>query len=236
MDVSGNQAYTFVQRVTGSVFTEAEVKSVILEAYRIFCRTTGVLWERSTASGLQDVAATATYTLPTNTLQVERVSYRGRTIYPLRSEQLVDVDALALTNQGTVIGYLLDGDGTSILRKYRVPPVSFASSGNTTAVEFVASANALYSGANSVAFRMQPWMVRYVEFYTISMLLRRNGVAQDLKFADHFQQRYLAGVKRTLQRKSKFLSRRTGVFGSGPLTRTIPIGPRLPWEYGEVVR
>lgn len=236
MDVTGTKALAFVQRVTGSVFTDAEIKTVIKEAYKIFCRTTGVLWERSTDSTLQDVAATPTYTLPTNTLQVERVSYRGRTIYPLRSEQLVNVDALALTNQGTVIGYLLDGDGPTKIRKYRVPAESFASSGNTTAVEFVAAANTLSFSTLLDAFKIQPWMVRYVEFYAISMLLRRNGVAQDLKFADHFQQRYLAGVKRTLQRKSKFLSRRTGVFGSGPLTRTIPIGPRLPWEYGEVVR
>ena len=232
MDVNLGDATTYVQRVTGSVFTTTQVENALKDAYREFCRTTGVLFTKAEPSGIQDVASTATYTLPTDLLQLERVSYLSKLIYPFRSEQLTQEDATCLSMEGTVIGYILDGDGPTKLRKYRIPAATETDS--RTSIEYTRQGATLTS--SDTGFEVPPWMVRYIECYAISRLLRRNGVAQDLKFADHFHQRYLAGVKRVLTRKSKFLSRRTGVFGGGPSTRAIPIGPRLPWEYGQVVR
>lgn len=232
MDVTLTDATNYIQRLTGNVFSTTQVQNALKDAYRVFCRETGVLWTKASPAGLQDVASTATYTLPTDLLQVERLSYLSRTIWPMRSEQLTQMDATALTVEGTVVGYILDGDGPTKIRKYRVPAATDVDS--RTSIEYTRQGATLSSG--DTGFEVPPWMVRYIECYAISQLLRRDGIAQDLKYADHFRQRYLDGVKRTLQRKSKFLSRRTGVFGGGPSTRTIPIGPRLPWEYGEVVR
>ena len=224
-------ASQYLDRITGGVFPLDDRNQMLNEGYAEFCRKTGVLFTRSTPAGIQDIASTATYTLPTDTAQVERLSYRNRTIFPLNSEILVQLDAQALSTEGTVVGYILDGDGTSTIRKFRVPAATDASS--LTAIEYQ---NLPATLTSSVGFQIPPYMVRYIVWYAAYRLLRRNGVAQDLKFSDHFHGRFLEGVRRTLVRKSKFTSRRTGVLGGGPTTRRIPIGPRLPWNYGPEVR
>ena len=224
-------AHAEVDRLTGGVFPSEDIDTTLVAGYRDFCRRTGVLFVRSTPAALQDVANTATYTLPSDVAQVQRVSYSGRTLSPLRSEHLVRVDAQALSVAGTVVGYVLDGDGVTKLRKFRVPSATDTTS--KTAIEYTASAGTLDS---THAFQIPPWMVKYVIWYAVAALLKRNGVGQALKFSDHFQQRYDAGVKRTLSRKSKFLSRRTGVLGGGPTAKRTPIGPSFPWNYGQVVR
>ncbi len=234
MSINLPEVITYVQRVTGSVFTDDQITEAFREGYYEFTRTTGLLFTRDTPAALQDVINTAIYALPADLYSVERVSYRGIKLPVLRSEELVPLDNLALETQGTVIGYMLDGDGVSWLRKYRIPAATDTDS--RTAIEYIRRPMDLKFGLLNNVLEIPPFMTRYVEWYTIYRLLRRNGVAQDLQFSDHFHQRYLAGVKRTLERKSKFLSRRTGVLGGGPSTRGIPIGPRLPWEYGEVVR
>ena len=230
MDVTLTQAQTYINKVTGSAFSASVVTAVLKEGYNVFCRATGVLCTDGTPSGIQDVASQATYDLPIDLLSVERISYLGRTIYPLRSEQLTRQDNQALTVEGTVIGYLLDGDGVGKLRKYRVPSETDVAS--RTRIEYFR----LGADLSSTHYQIQPWMVRLTWYYALAKLLRRDGVTQDLKFSDHFQQRYLAGVARVIRRKSKYQSRRTGVLGGGPTTRGIPIGPRLPWNYGEVGR
>lgn len=230
MDLTLTQGITYINEVTGSVFTTPVITVALKEGYDIFCRATEVLCSDGEPSGLQDIAHQATYTLPTDLLSVERMSYLGRTIYPLRSEQLTQLDNTALTMEGVVIGYILDGDGVNLVRKYRIPAVTDSSS--ATHLDW------LRRGADldSTHYQIPPYMVRITWYYALSKLLRRDGVTQDLKFSDHFQERYLNGVQRIIRRKSKYLTRRMGVLGSGPAARGIPIGPRLPWEYGEVVR
>ena len=230
MDVTLTQALTYINKVTGNVFTTPVITTALKEGYDVFCRATGCLVYDGEPAALQDVASTATYTLPDDLLSVERISYLGRTIYPLRSEQLVLKDNQALLTEGTVIGYLLDGDGVTKLRKYRIPAETDVDS--RTHIDYIRKGADL----SSTHYEIQPWMVRLTWYYALAKLLRRDGVTQDLKFSDHFQQRYLAGVQRVLRRKSKYQSRRAGVLGGGPTTRGIPIGPRLPWNYGEVVR
>ena len=230
MDVTLTQATDYINRVTGNVFTPPVITAALKEGYDVFARVTGVLCSDGTPAGIQDIAHTATYTLPTGLLSVERLSYLGRTLYPVRSELLTRDDNTALTVEGTVIAYILDGDGVTLLRKYRIPAETDASS--RTRMEWIRKGADL----STTHYEIPPYMVRITWYYALAKLLRRDGVTQDLQFADHFQQRYLAGVQRVLQRKSKFQSRRMGVLGGGPTTRGIPIGPRLPWNYGEVVR
>jgi len=230
MDVTLTDGITYINLVTGNVFTTPVITVALKEGYSVFARATVVLCTDGTPAGIQDVASQALYTLPTDLLSVERLSYLGRTIFPLRSEQLTHLDNQALSVTGEVIAYVLDGDGVTQLRKYRVPAAT--DSASRTYIDYIRAGADL----DTTNYQIPPWMARLTWYYALAKLLRRQGVAQDLNFSDHFQQRYLAGVQRVLRRKSKYLTRRSGILGGGPTSKGIPIGPRLPWNYGEVVR
>lgn len=212
---------------TNTIWSNTEVDAYLQEGYNRFLRATLSLWQKATPSGLQDVANTATYTLPTDLIEVDRISYDGRRLIPMRSEQLTRVDYAAYTESGYVVGYVLDGDGYSTLRKYRIPAATDSSS--KTSIEYFYLPTFPTSGQDFSAVIPDPW-VKYFEWYSTSRALRRNGDGQDIRFADHFLKRFLDAIQRIVKQKSRYLSTRVGRLG--PTTRLmLPLGPKLPWNY-----
>lgn len=77
----------------------------------------------------------------------------------------------------------------------------------------------------------------YVRHFAQARSLERQGKGQDLILAAHYQSRYEAGVKRMLKRKQAMQFQRAYVLGGASSIRgQKPPRPRLPWNYGTVVR
>lgn len=76
----------------------------------------------------------------------------------------------------------------------------------------------------------------YLRDYAIGRCYAKNGPAQDRRLAEHYQARYARGVAR-LQRRvvAQRRARVSQLGGSAPM-RSGPPRPRLPWQYGTVVR
>lgn len=73
--------------------------------------------------------------------------------------------------------------------------------------------------------------------YAMSRCLGRNGPAQDLRLAKHYDARYRRGVARVLERMHRQQRAVVGAFGGRPMgRRSGPPTPRLPWNYGQELR
>jgi len=75
----------------------------------------------------------------------------------------------------------------------------------------------------------------YVRHYAQAKALDREGKGQDLELAAFYMSRYEAGVERMKERRRRVESERMVVMGSRDMP-AVSRGPRLPWNYGEVVR
>ncbi len=77
----------------------------------------------------------------------------------------------------------------------------------------------------------------YVRHYVLARALEREGPGQDLKLAAHFDARFQAGIARMLKRKNAMNYARAYVMGGSSSVRgQKPPRPRLPYQYGTVVR
>jgi hypothetical protein len=77
-----------------------------------------------------------------------------------------------------------------------------------------------------------------VECYALAECYRRQGPAQDVRLAQHYEQRYVRAVARVAGRVRTVSRQRVGVMGSGQTPRAMgrPPRPRLPSNYGVPVR
>lgn len=89
----------------------------------------------------------------------------------------------------------------------------------------------------SDVFEIPAYAVAYVRDYALGRCYGKQGPAQDLRLAEHYQQRYARGVARLTARvKAQQRARVSQLGGALPRRGGPPPRPRLPWQYGVVVR
>lgn len=110
--------------------------------------------------------------------------------------------------------------------------------GNIDEAERMRFATFGFSLQASRFFQIPDRYVAYVGHYAMYRALAREGEGQQLKLADHYKQRWAADIQRVIDRKDRAQTRhRTGVFGdAAPSGYGPPPRPRLPWNFGVVVK
>lgn len=214
-----------------SVWTEAEINQYIRQGYDELVFTTGALWVKREPAELQDVAGQGTYTLPTDLIKTERITWDYQRIEPLKQVELEHSDPRYRTTQGDVFGYLQEQDGLRTLRKVRVPNQDDA---GLVSIEYWRRGLFLTGDTNELELPLH--YAKYVRHYAMWKALEREGAGQDLKLAEHYQARYAAGVQRMLRRKNAVKSQRVGRMGGPYPAQTRMARPSMPWQYGQVVR
>lgn len=251
---------------TQSIWTRTEIGNYIQEGYDDLTLRTGMLWKKAAPSGLDDVASQATYTLPTDLYKIERITWKKKRLIPLRASELQREDPRYETTTGDVWGYIQDGDGIGTIRKVRIPAstvsgnvsIEYLYRGTTLANATLAPLSHEFEGppsaswsittdlpriamvgfslpAASTAFECPDRFVKYIRDYACARALERDGPGQDLKLSAFYQTRYDVGLSHVLRRRSRVQAVRTGSFGA-PTKASAPPKPRLPWQYGKVVR
>lgn len=217
---------------TNTIWSNAEVQRYIKEGYDDLLSKTLCLW---TYGYLNDVAATATYSLPAALIKLERVTWDYRKLPPSTFEELSRRDPNFLTvSQGPPQTYSNDLDGLLTLRKYPIPGVTAVADQDltNTRIEYYKRGTALVASSQE-AFDIPDYYVKFIRFFALFRALERNGTGQDLKLSTHFKARYDDGVARMLRRKLLTQrSRRRVLQGESP---TGISHPRYPWAYGPVV-
>jgi hypothetical protein len=220
--------------VDEAVWTAPEVKVYIREGYNLFVRQTLPLWDYAY---LDDVAGVPVYDLPTDCLQVDRVTWNWRRINALLPADARYLDCLYETNRGQVLGYILLHEGIEKLRKWLVPSTTAVPNQDNanTRVEYFQRGSTLAVDLDEfdIPFRC----VKYIRFYALGQALGRKGKGQDAALSKHYLARFAVGVGRMLRRKQLSNSARVGRFGGVPTPHSFIIAsPRLPWNFGRIVR
>ena len=86
-------------------------------------------------------------------------------------------------------------------------------------------------------FEIPDRYVLYIRHYAEARALEREGEGQDLELAQHYQQRYEAGIQRILKRQEAMRYQQKFVKG-GSLKNIRTKKPlvQLPWPFGRTVR
>lgn len=90
--------------------------------------------------------------------------------------------------------------------------------------------------AGADVFELPDRATVYLRDYAISQCYRKSGPAQDLRLAEHYAARYARGVARITRRVQTHRRARVGQFGGAGRVSSGPPRPRLPWQFGTVVR
>ena len=216
---------TYLGDTASAIWSTTEIDSYIKEGYDDLCLRTGILWVKDDPAGLQPVAGTGTYTLPTDLYKIERMTWNSKRMVPLYPEEAARIDPRYRTTQGLPEAYIVEGDGLGTIRYFRVP----SATDSLISIEYQRRGAALSSG--SVELELPDRYVDYVTWFAMGRALERDGTGQDIDLANHFKERYAAGLTRIKRRKSAAQSARAGSFGGGQRPQGPPI-PRWPWNYG----
>lgn len=86
-------------------------------------------------------------------------------------------------------------------------------------------------------FELPKPYLKYVEFWACARALRRDGVGQDIKLAQHYADRFEMGIERMIERRRFVQKERAGRIGHGPQRAAIPAQQiHLPYAYGRRVK
>lgn len=217
---------TYLGDTANAIWSTAEIDSYIKEGYDDLCRKTGILWKKDAPAGLQPVAGTGTYTLPTDLYKIERMTWNAKRMCPLYPEEAARLDPRYRVTQGNPEAYIVDGDGVGTIRYFRVPSASDL----LISIEYQRRGATLATGATEL--ELPDRYVDYVTWFAMGRALERDGTGQDLELASFFSERYADGLKRIKRRKSAAQSARVGNLGGGGDLHRPPPLPRFPWNYG----
>lgn len=87
-------------------------------------------------------------------------------------------------------------------------------------------------------FELPDRWVKHLRCYALSKALDRQGAGQDKELAAHYGSRFAIGLARVQKRRPMAIRPRSIVMGAGSdsAARVRPPKPKLPWNYGQVVR
>lgn len=100
------------------IWSDSDIEAYIAEGWDDLCIQTRLIWKSTI---IDDVAAQATYDLPSDFYEVDRVTWNDFRCPPVRARELRDLDQYYMSQTGDVIAYSLDMDGIGKIRKYRIP-------------------------------------------------------------------------------------------------------------------
>lgn len=208
-------------------WSAAEIDGYIREGFSEFCARTGILWKRSNA-GCDDVAHQALYNLPTELLQIERVSYQGYRIEPISRHQAIVLDPRFESTEGQVVAWMTELDGLRKLRKVRIPAAN--GTVDDTQLEYQRQMVAMTLPGHTS--ELPNYQDKYPRFYALSRAYEREGEGQNFNAADHYMLRFEQGVTLALARKEKAQATRTRILGGRDGQRpNKPARPVLPSNY-----
>lgn len=218
---------------TNVIWSNAEINRYIQEGYDRLLFSTQMLWKRAYSD---DVDGTATYALPTDLQSVDRVMWNWRRIDAVTTRELIQADSAYRTTEGPVEAYSIEDDGVLTIRKYPVPsqtPTAGADTNNTR-VEYFARGAAL--SVDGSTFEIPDRYVKYIRHFAMFRALERKGDGQDLELAQHWGQRFEQGQQRIRERMARVERTRIRVLSGDRGSGGPPPRPRLPVDFGTVVK
>ncbi len=141
---------------------------------------------------------------------------------------IIDLDVISYG-----FGDLVQVDGVNVFEDYGILGPIYKEQNNVR-IEYRRRGATLSDSQN---FEIPDRYTTYVRHYAMARALEREGDGQDLELSAHYQARYEAGLARMKKRKHAMFYQKELVMGSASSHRGHkPPRPRLPYNYGRVVR
>lgn len=223
-----------------SIWTAAELQRYCKVAYRLLMRETRMLFEQAYVN---DQAAVSDYKIPTNAFEIIRATWNAKPLRLLSEGRVQEKDGRYQEDDRTGSEpYAIFGSGVDTFRKWPVPAESASNSGpsypttdvvNNTRVEF----HSYGPDLDSSPFELPEYMVRSIRHYILWKAYAKKGKGSNKALAKHYMQRWGIDLELYIKRVRTVGSVRVGtVGGARRMKRRGPASPRLPWEYGRIVR
>lgn len=224
-----------------ATFSNTELEELLQEAEIELSREIPCILDRI---ALNIVTGIATYSLPSYTIGITRVTWKGRPIYPYKmSEAIENVSAINNVILGQPREYIYDNLGLNTIRLFPVPNESLATI--TTGlwdtsiltkciVEIIRKPDFTSSVLRIPNFIRR----RTTKGFVLQRCFAREGIEQDLKAADYWGKRYAAQL--TLSKEiynTTFQSRAKEFSEDQSMSETRlrkPARPQLPSKYWTV--
>jgi hypothetical protein len=130
-------------------------------------------------------------------------------------------------------GELVSVPGVEVFEDFGILGPVYADAG-TLRIEYTRRGLPLSS---SQGFEIPDRYAKYTRWYALWQALKREGDGQDLELAEHYKQRWMAGIERLNRRKQVLQVQRKSIMGQGtPSEASRSRLVRLPHQYGKVVR
>lgn len=214
------------------IWSTAEIQSYVRAGYDELTFLSRALWIKASPAGLDDVDGQAIHTVPEDLLGVERITWDSKRLHPFTVQEAERYFPNYQTQQGQVIGYLMESDGLRVLRKIMIPNQTVA---GLISIEYWRRGTLLADSSSEIELPIR--YTKYIQWYALWKALGREGAGQDLKLSQHYGERWVDGVDRLSKRRESVHRQRVHVLGGGE--RSVPrrgARPVLPSNYGQVVR
>lgn len=134
-------------------------------------------------------------TLPVSTMGILQVTWKGKRIYPLYQDEMIDKSAIYRTEQGEPRNYLISNEGLLNLKFFPVPNESIASddsaiygSGIRDRVIVMAYR---WPNTQQATYDLPTYIARRtVKAYVLWRAFQREGKGQNLKAAQYYKRKY----------------------------------------------
>lgn len=144
-------------------------------------------------SAISIVAATATYDLPSDCLDIRRITWLGRKIYPINFLDFQYADDWTIRTAARPDGYIFNQQGRNTIRFYPTPNVTIAStSSNLFGSEIVNRVIVEYwQLPDHVTYKIPAYVRRrLIKYYVLMKCFSIEGKGQNLKVARKMQTRF----------------------------------------------
>lgn len=223
---------------SNGIWTSAELTRYANDGYADLCGKTLCYWKQAY---LNDQDGEGEAKLPSDFLEIDRATWNSKPLEIVSLNRLRGMDSMYGSIEGEPVALGMD-IGTA--HKFRVPNTTITSTNpdvHAPTVDEVQNTRLEYFAvpaldATNIDLPMS--YVKAIEFYVQWKAYERSSPGQSIKLAQHFKLRYSIAVERIKSIRFFLPSAKIRVMGGNSQSRVSkkPQRPRMPWQYGKIVR
>lgn len=223
---------------SNAIWTSAEITRYVTDAYVTLCRETLCYWKQVY---LNDQAGVGECKLPTDFIEIDRATWNSKPLEIVSANRMRGMDTMYDSIEGEPVALGMD---IGLVHKFRVPDTSITSTNpdvhaptvdevQNTRIEYFATPSLLDANMD-----LPESYAKALEFFALWKAYEKASPGQSIKLAQHFKFRWTEAVARFKDTRYFLPSAKIRVMGGNSQSRVSkkPQRPRMPWQYGKIVR
>jgi len=223
---------------SNAIWSTAELTRYITDAYVTLCSETLCYWKQAY---LNDQDGVGECKLPADFIEIDRAVWNAKPLEIVSANRLRGMDHRYDSIEGEPVALGMD---IGYVHKFRVPNTSITSADpdvHAPTVDEVLNTRIEYFARPSlltVNMDLPESYAKALEFFALWKAYEKASPGQSIKLAQHFKFRWTVALERIKSIRFSLPSAKIRVMGGLSASRTSkkPQRPRMPWQYGKIVR